>query len=94
MNVLILGGNGRMGPWVVDALAGRHTLRVTDINDPPRSFPHEYRRLSVADLDGVVAAAAGMDAIVNLSVLREDRLQAFEVNLQGNYNFRLPDMVR
>ena len=86
MNVLILGGNGRMGPWVVDALAGRHTLRVTDINDPPRSFPHEYRRLSVADLDGVVAAAAGMDAIVNLSVLREDRVQAFEVNLQGNYN--------
>ena len=89
MNVLILGGNGRMGPWVVDALAGRHTLRVTDINDPPRSFPHEYRRLSVADLDGVVAAAAGMDAIVNLSVLREDRLQAFEVNLQGNYNLAM-----
>ena len=86
MNVLILGGNGRMGPWVIEALAGRHTLRVTDINDPPRSFPHEYRRLNVADLDGVVAAAAGMDAIVNLSVLREDRLQAFEVNLQGNYN--------
>ena len=27
-----------------------------------------------------------MNAIVNLSVLREDRLQAFEVNLQGNYN--------
>ena len=27
-----------------------------------------------------------MDAIVNLSVLREDRVQAFEVNVQGNYN--------
>ena len=86
MKVLILGGNGMMGPWVIKALAGRHTLRVTDINDPPPDFAHEYRRLSVADFDGVVAAAEGMDAIVNLSVLREDRVQAFEVNVQGNYN--------
>ena len=86
MNVLILGGNGMMGPWVIEALAGRHTLRVTDINDPPADFAHDYRRLSVADRDGVVAAAEGMDAIVNLSVLREDRVQAFEVNVQGNYN--------
>ena len=70
MNVLILGGNGMMGPWVIDALAGRHTLRVTDINEAPPDFRHEYRRLSVADRDGVVAAAEGMDAIVNLSVLR------------------------
>ncbi len=86
MNVLILGGNGMMGPWVIEALQGRHTLRVTDINEPPPGFAHEYRRLSIADRDGVVAAAEGMDAIVNLSVLREDRVQAFEVNVQGNYN--------
>ena len=86
MKVLILGGNGRMGPWVVAALEGRHTLRVTDINDPPPEFAHEYRRLDVADLDGVVAAAEGMDAIINLSVLRQENRPAFAVNLRGNYN--------
>ncbi len=86
MKVLILGGNGRMGPWVVAALAGRHTLRVTDVNDPPPAFEHEYRCLSVADGDAVLAAAEGMDAIINLSVLRHDNHQAFAVNLRGNYH--------
>ena len=86
MKVLILGGNGIMGPWAVAALEGRHTLRVTDINDPPAGFAHEYRHLDVADLDGVVDAAEGMDAIINLSVLREENRQAFAVSLRGNYN--------
>ena len=86
MKVLILGGNGRMGPWVVAALAGRHTLRVTDVNDPPPAFAHEYRRLDVADGAAVAAAAAGMDAIINLSVLRRDNRRAFAVNLRGNYH--------
>ena len=86
MKVLILGGNGRMGPWVIAALAGRHTLLVTDVNDPPPAFDHDYRRLDVGDLDAVVDAAAGMDAIINLSVLRDERTRAFSVNLHGNYN--------
>ena len=75
-----------MGPWVIRALDGRHSLRVTDINDPPESFRHEYLKLDVADLDGVVAAADGMDAIINLSVLREHPVVAFDVNTRGNYN--------
>ncbi len=89
MKVLILGGNGRMGPWVAAALAGRHTLRVTDVNDPPPAFAHEYRRLDVADCGAVAAAAEGMDAIINLSVLRDDNRQAFAVNLRGNYHVAL-----
>lgn len=85
MNVLILGANGQLGPHVVDALEGEHTLRLTDVNDAPDT-PHEYFRLDVADLDGVIAAAEGMDAIVNLSVLRPDRQVAFDVNARGSYN--------
>ena len=38
MNILILGGNGMLGPWTIEALAGRHNLRVTDINDAPEGF--------------------------------------------------------
>jgi nucleoside-diphosphate-sugar epimerase len=85
MKLLILGANGQLGPHVVDALEDEHTLRLTDVNDPPDTR-HEYFRLDAADLDGVIAAAEGMDAIVNLSVLRPHRQVAFDVNARGSYN--------
>ena len=86
MKILILGGNGMLGPWTIKALEGRHDLRVTDINDPSPDFKHDYVKLDASDLDGVVEAAAGMDVIVNLSVLRQDRKLAFDVSTRGNYN--------
>ena len=85
MNVLILGANGQLGPHVIKALEGEHTLRLTDINELVET-PHEYFKLDVSNLDGVVAAAEGMDAIVNLSVLRRDRQLAFDVSARGCYN--------
>ena len=85
MKVLILGANGMLGPYVVDALEADHTLRLTDVNDFEDSR-HEYFKLDVSDLDGVVDAAEGMDAIVNLSVLRPHRQIAFDVNARGAYN--------
>ena len=86
MRVLILGGNGMLGPWVIKALDGRHEIRVTDITEKPEGLKHEYVQLSADDLDGVVRAAEGVDCIVNLSVLREDRKLAFDVSTRGNYN--------
>lgn len=86
MKVLIAGGNGAMGPHVIAALRGRHRLRVTDVTPAPPGFAHEYRQLDAGDHDGVIAAADGMDAIVNLSVSRADRRGAFDVNVRGNYN--------
>ena len=71
MKVLILGGNGMLGPWVIKSLEGRHELRITDIND--LDTHHEYVKLDVSSLDGVVEAAEGMNAIINLSVLRPHR---------------------
>ena len=85
MKVLILGANGMLGPHVIPCLEGEHTLRLTDINEAPDT-PHEYFKLDVSDLDAVIAAAEGMDAIVNLSVLRHDRRLAFDVSARGTYN--------
>lgn len=48
--------------------------------------PHEFRRVDVSDGAAVLAAAAGMDALVNCSVLREELVAAFRVNLLGAYN--------
>jgi len=84
LNVLILGGGARLGPFVQSALGESHRLRVTDVE--PLETPHEWMRADVSSLDDVMRAADGMDAIVNLSVLRNDRQLAFDVNTRGPYN--------
>jgi hypothetical protein len=52
---------------------------------PPQS-PHEWRVVDVRDAAQVHAACAGMDAIVNVSVVRHDPVDAFRVNAVGAYN--------
>jgi nucleoside-diphosphate-sugar epimerase len=84
--VLILGGAGMLGPHVIPILQDRYDLRVTDINPMPIPFRGEFRQVDVASLDQVMDAAAGMDAIINLSVLRQDRQLAFDVSTLGCYN--------
>lgn len=86
MNVLILGGAGMLGPYVARALTPDYRLRITDVQPPEEELPGEFRLLDASDLDGVVAAAEGMDAIVNLSVLRHHRKIAWDVNTRGCYN--------
>jgi len=87
MKILILGGNGELGPHVVKALEKSHTLRITDINN--LETDHEYIKVDSSDIDQVVAAAENMDAIINLSVLRPDRKLAFDVNARGCYNMMI-----
>ena len=86
MKILIVGGNGMLGPWAVKAMKNKHDLMLTDINEPPSSYDGEYKKLSVDDVDGLVKLSSGVDVIVNLSVLREDRKLAFDVNTIGNYS--------
>ena len=86
MNVLILGGAGMFGPYVARELASAHTLRITDVKPPSENFSGEFLQLDVSNLDAVVEAAEGMDAIVNLSVLRRDRQIAWDVSTRGCYN--------
>ena len=92
MKVLIVGGNGMLGPWAVKAMKKKHDLMLTDINEPPKSYDGEYKKLSVDDVDGLVKLSSGVDVIVNLSVLREDRKLAFDVNTIGNYS--IPIIIR
>lgn len=86
MNVLILGGAGMLGPYVVPLLAPHHTVRVTDIVQPSFAFEGEFREVDAASLEQVMDAAEGMDAIINLSVLRHHRKLAFDVSTLGCYN--------
>jgi NAD dependent epimerase/dehydratase family len=91
MKVLILGANGYLGPHVVEALAPHHRLRITDIKPPrpgtrERYSGHEFLDVDITAADQVLLAAKGMDAILNLAVLRPDRIGAFRVNMLGCYH--------
>ena len=91
MNVLIIGANGYLGPHVVQALAPHYKLRITDIKPAPsevrtKYINHEFRDVDVTSEEQVMDAAKGMDAILNLSVLRPHRKLAFDENMLGCYN--------
>lgn len=86
MKVLILGGAGMLGPHVVPQLDQDFDLIVTDIQPLSIDFRGEFREVDVADAEQVMAAAEGVDAIINLSVLRHDRKLAFDVNTLGCFN--------
>ncbi|MBI3974628.1 MAG: NAD(P)-dependent oxidoreductase [Chloroflexi bacterium] len=55
---------------------------------PARPHPreHELRLVDVTNPEQVLAAAAGMDAIINLSVIRPDPVMSFRVNMMGAYH--------
>jgi hypothetical protein len=86
MKVLILGANGYLGPHVIRALESQHELRITDIRPPAEKSRHEFVHVDISSIEQVRRAARGMDAILNLSVLRSDRKLAFDVNTRGCYN--------
>lgn len=48
--------------------------------------PHETMPVDVTDLDQVLRACEGMDAIINCTVVRPDPVNAFLVNFLGAYN--------
>jgi nucleoside-diphosphate-sugar epimerase len=50
------------------------------------SPPHECQVVDVADYRQVLEAARGMDALINLTVLRHELEPAFHVNLIGAYH--------
>jgi nucleoside-diphosphate-sugar epimerase len=52
----------------------------------PVSAPHEEIQVDVRDPGQVLAACAGMDAIINCTVVRPDPVNAFLVNAIGAYN--------
>lgn len=91
MNVLMIGANGYMGPHIVRRLAPQHRLRITDIEPPAEetreAFPNqEYFDLDVTDFQAVQRASEGMDAIINLAVVRQNPVLAFRVNTLGCYH--------
>lgn len=86
--VLVTGGSGRLGRYVVDELAGRCEVTVLDRVAPRRDVP--YAAGDIVDLACVHEAAAGMDAVVHLAAIPNPRDAppevVFHTNVQGTWN--------
>jgi len=86
--VLITGGSGRLGPFVVDEVSRQHEVSVLDLNPPPREVPHLTG--DVTDLDTVRRAVAGHDAVIHLAAIDigtpAEPQEYFRVNVMGTWN--------
>ena len=98
--VCIYGAGGPVGAAAANSLRDDYTLRLTDLlaleDIKPQSKlaplpvrpepPHEWRQVDITDYQQVLEAARGMDALINVTVLRPMLVPAFGVNTIGAYN--------
>src|SRR5262245_36119198 len=85
MKVLVVGGSGYVGGLVLPALAQQHTLRIFDLR-PPATPGWEYIAGAAGDLDALVRAAAGVDALLYMAMgeKKYDTPSAITTNLDAN----------
>ena len=90
MKVLVTGGSGNVGRYVVaELLAAGHEATVLDLK-PPASADVEFREGSVLDLDACAQACEGADAVVHLAAiphpLSDPPERVMHVNTIGTWN--------
>ncbi|MFD1211845.1 NAD-dependent epimerase/dehydratase family protein [Arthrobacter sp. GCM10027362] len=94
--VVVTGGSGRVGRYVLEELAKAHEVRNADLA-PASAGPNgrppadvDYVSVDVMDLDSVRAALKGADAVVHLAAIDYDWKAAPEkyirVNTLGTWN--------
>jgi UDP-glucose 4-epimerase len=89
MRVAVTGGSGFIGAHVVDRLvAAGHEVEVIDLRAPERDDVRHWP-VDLADLDGLVRATEGLDAVFHLAAVADvndaaaDPVQATDVNVAG-----------
>lgn len=84
--VLLLGASGGVTPRVVPGLAADYDLRLADILLPPQPGDLPIAKVDITRYEDVLEAAAGVDAILNFTVIRGDPTQSFHVNVMGAWH--------
>ncbi len=82
--VLLLGGSGLIAPRLMEGLDPYYDITLADVQAHPQG--REITTVDIADLDQVMEAAAGMDALMNWTVVRDDPDVSFHVNVRGALN--------
>lgn len=89
MKAAIFGAGGPLAKAAVKVIGDRHILRLVDLEvHSLKDYDDRYEKLKcdISKEDEVYEACAGMDAIVNCTVLREHPIKAFDVNCRGALN--------
>ena len=82
--VLVLGACGNIGPYLTPGLESHYELHLSDVKPHPAGLP--VQRVDVSDYQSVSQAMRCMDAVINLTVLRDDPVLSFAVNTRGMYH--------
>lgn len=86
--VLVTGGSGLLGRFVVQALIGRAEVSVLDLKEPVQDVP--FHLADITEPGAVRAAMVGVDAVVHLAGFDDgdapDEDGYLTVNLQGAWN--------
>lgn len=86
--VLVTGGSGQLGAFVVAELMDHCWAAVLDLAPPLADVP--FFKVDILDRQAVAAAFAGHDAVVQLAALDAavdaTEQQFFETNVQGLWN--------
>ena len=88
--VLVTGGSGAVGRYVVDDLLQHgYELGVLD-KVTPRQPQVRFHAVDILDLDAVAAAMAGYDAVIHVAgiphPLNDPAKRVFDVNVNGTFN--------
>jgi UDP-glucose 4-epimerase len=89
MNILVTGGSGSVGKYIVDELVRHgHRTSVLDIVTP--SADVEFHNVNVLDLDAVTRAMRGCDAVIHTAgiphPLNNTAKEVFDLNVNGTFN--------
>ena len=86
--VVVTGGSGFLGRFVVDEMIHRSNVTVLDIKPPTGKVT--YRETDILDLEAVAAALAGQDAVIHLAGIDDGNdfpdQDYFATNVQGTWN--------
>ena len=82
--VLLLGASGLIAPNLLAGLETHYDLRLADVKAHPDGRPVD--ECDISDYGQVLAAAEGMDAIMNFTVIRDSAEHSFHVNTRGALN--------
>jgi nucleoside-diphosphate-sugar epimerase len=89
MKILVTGGSGLIGKYIVDELLQhKHTVGVLDLKPPKQKVKHH--KVDVLNLENVVKAVKGYDAVVHTAgiphPLNDPAEKVFSVNVNGTFN--------
>jgi nucleoside-diphosphate-sugar epimerase len=92
MKVLITGGAGKVGQWLVRDLLAHHRYEITVLDRTPGPERGNVKYLvgDIQDLGEVIEAMAGADAVIHLAAIHNPNIATaavtYETNVIGTFN--------